>query len=159
MCLFLTIVYSLHHSCTEALSQCRFGWWSSRTFGLLWMSHPSNNESHYCDQSSNQRVCHLFGKRNCVLVCYLNVLIVHKYSTKIINWVIPLTGGVEETGFIAWVVNPLLTVHGGVGQSSNFIPGGIPVVDISYIRAVYRTPSHLCAFHTVMHNHRPSFIG
>lgn len=44
-----------------------------------------------------------------------------------------LTGGVEDTGLVAGVVDPLFAVHGDVGKSAHFIPGGIPVVDICYI--------------------------
>ena len=70
-----------------------------------------------------------------------------------------LTGGVEKTGLVAGVVDPLLTVQGGVGQSSHFVPGGIPVVDISYVRPIYGTPKNLGTIHSVMHDHRPGFIS
>lgn len=59
------------------------------------------------------------------------LLVDHLHPIKIC--LILLTGCIEDTGLIARVVYPLFTVHGGVCKSSDFIPGGIPVVDISYI--------------------------
>lgn len=61
----------------------------------------------------------------------------NQYATKLLKKVqIPLTGCVQKAGLVAGVVDPLLAVHGGVGQSSDFIPGSVPVVDISYVRPV-----------------------
>lgn len=70
-----------------------------------------------------------------------------------------LTGSVEEAGLIAGVVDPLLTVHGCVGQSGDLIPGGVPVVDVGDVRFVYRAAAHLGAINAVMHDHRPSLVG
>lgn len=71
---------------------------------------------------------------------------------------LPLTGGVEEAGLVAGVVDPLLTVHGRVGQSSDLVPAGVPVVDIGDVRSVYRAAAHLGAVHAVIHDHRPSLV-
>lgn len=71
---------------------------------------------------------------------------------------IPLTGGVEEAGLVAGVADPLFTVHGGVGQRCHFIPGGVPVVDVSDEGPLHRAARHLGALNTVMHYHRPGLV-
>lgn len=75
-----------------------------------------------------------------------------------LNVPLPLTGCVEEAGLVAGVVDPLLTVHGRVGQSGDLVPGGVPVVDVGDVRSVYRAAAHLGAIDTVIHDHCPSLV-
>lgn len=61
-----------------------------------------------------------------------------------------LTRCVEEAGLVAGEVNPLFAVQGRVGQSSDFIPAGVHIVDLSYVRLVHRGAGYLAVFHTVV---------
>lgn len=61
-----------------------------------------------------------------------------------------LTGCVEEAGLVAGEVDPLFAVQGRVGQSSDLIPAGVHVVDLTYVRLLHRGAGHLSVFHTVV---------
>lgn len=68
------------------------------------------------------------------------------------------TCSVEQPGIVAGELNPLLTVLGSIGQSTDFLPGGIPVLDGPQKGPVHAGTSHSSGPQPVMPHNCPCSV-